>query len=115
MKTYCLLALAVAVSACQQQPCGRSQQIAGRTYTTVAHGDLTLTYVELDGSTAVVFRSAGGIGDIDVKCLGCEISKISECGGAGDSDAIRACAKKKCQDAGDCPAVANSSFGILRQ
>jgi hypothetical protein len=82
----------------------------------MSHGDLTLTYVELDKSTSVVFRSVGGIGDIDVKCLGCTISKISECAGAGDSAAINACAKKKCQDARDCPADPKKfSFAIIMQ
>jgi hypothetical protein len=118
MKTCCILALALAFTllACQPQAKVQSQQIDGRTYTTMSHGDLTLTYVEVDKSTAVVFKPAGGLGDIDTGCLTCTISKISECGSAGDSAAINACAKKKCQDAGSCSAsaVARLSFGIIR-
>jgi hypothetical protein len=116
MKACCVLALVLAFTllACQSQAKVQTQQIDGRTFTTMSNGDLTLTYVELDKSTAVVFRSIGGVGDIDVKCVSCTVSKISECAGAGDSAAINACAKKKCQDSGDCPAVAKFSFGVIR-
>jgi hypothetical protein len=115
MRAYCMMALAFALSACQPRSDGQVQQIDGRTHTTFTHGDLTLIHVELDSSTAVVFRSVGGIADIDTKCLSCEISEISACGSAGNSDAIRACAKKKCQDAGQCPVVTKFYFGLLRQ
>ena len=116
MKTYHILiiVLALLVAGCQSQAKVQTQQVDGRTYTTMSKGDLTLTYVELDSSTAVVFRSAGGIGDIDTKCFTCTISKISECGSAGTPAEINACAKKKCQDAGQCPAVASFSFGLMR-
>ena len=116
MKAYCILALAFTLSACQPQAKVQTQQVEGRTYTTMSHGDLTLTHVELDASTAVVFKSVGGGGlDIDTACFGCTISKISECAGPGkDSAAINACAKKKCQDEGKCKAGANFSLGTIR-
>jgi hypothetical protein len=119
MKARYILVLASTLTllACQQQAKVQSRQIDGRSYTTMSHGDLTLTYVELDKSTAVVFRSVaggGGLDDLNPKCISCTVSKISECAGAGDSAAINACAKKKCQDAGSCPAAGNFSFGVIR-
>ncbi|HEV7682862.1 MAG TPA: hypothetical protein VGO68_12110 [Pyrinomonadaceae bacterium] len=115
MKTFCILALALTLSSCQQQPKVQTQQIEGRTYTTMSHGDLTLTYVELDKSTAVVFKSVGGFDGIDGTCVSCQISKISECAGPGkDSTAINACAKKKCEDEGKCKTDTKFSFGTIR-
>jgi len=119
MKVFCILALLMGLvfspSACPQKAKVYVQQFDGHTFTTVTHGDLTLTYVELDKSTSVVFKpvGGGGLNDIDVGCLSCEISKISECGGEPD---INACAKKKCQDAGKCKTSVRGSFsfGVIR-
>jgi hypothetical protein len=123
MKAYCILALLMGLvfipSACPQKAKIYVQQLDGHTFTTVSHGDLTLTYVELDKSTAVVFKPVGGGGfdSIDLDCWTCTISKISECSGPGkDSAAINACAKEKCQAEGRCKTApkSNFSFGIIR-
>ena len=119
MKAYCILAFLMAfaftLSSCQPQAKVQTQQLDGRTFTTMSHGDLTLTHVELDKSTAVVFRAVagGGLDTIDPKCLTCTISKISECAGP-DPAASRACVKKKCEEEGSCKANLNFSFGIIR-
>lgn len=123
MKVYFVLALLMGLvltpSACPQKAKVYVQQVNGHTFSTVSHGDLTLTYVELDKSTSVVFRPAGGGGfdSIDLDCFSCTISKISECSGPGkDSEAINACAKEKCQAEGRCKTSpkSNFSFGIIR-
>ncbi len=123
MKVFCILALLMGLvfspSACPQKAKVYVQQFDGHTFTTVTHGDLTLTYVELDKSTSVVFKpvGGGGLNDIDVGCLSCEISKISECAGPGKtSDEINACAKQKCKDSGECKTSVRGSFsfGVIR-
>jgi hypothetical protein len=89
-------------------------------------GDLALTYVELDNSTAVVFRTppggGGGGSGIDIRCLTCRISKISECkdevcplpSGGCDSDVILKCAREKCQSTGECQTSVGVISGILK-
>ena len=126
MRALCVVVLAVALAACDNsRPEVETQQEGAYTFITFNHGDVSLTYVELDPSTTVVFKApsrGGGGGGIDTKCLSCRISNISVCtnevcplpGGGCDSDAISKCAREKCETSGECKASLSALMGILR-
>jgi hypothetical protein len=125
MKRYFLIALAFALTAFPTQPSAQqtakptveTRQAQGYTFTTFTYGDLVLTYVELDKSTAVVFKPKPPTGP-DFNCLVCTVSKIEICREElcgndprnpttpnCNSDGINECCREKCVATGECKPV----------
>jgi hypothetical protein len=94
---------------------GKSQRpvkVAGYPVERATVGPHTLGVISIDDNVTVMFRLGGsGSGGGDTSdCLACKISKISECANevcpdikannpdASCSDAIQACAARKCSD-----------------
>lgn len=108
--------LGLLVLACQpsaEGPTIETETSGGYTFTTLSSDSLSMTHVEVNDSTAAVFlrkpQAGGGFPGINTGCLTCRISNISECGeeecadGQCTSDEIQACARRKCEDSGQCP------------
>ncbi len=95
-------------------PGTRQETIAGYRVMTFAGDHFTLTHVDLGESAWAVFKGPKDPGGDTTKCLGCKISKISECANEvcppikkidperSCSDEIRRCTERKCKDSGDC-------------
>lgn len=125
MKAFSLLAIVILLSACGLTKV-TTQHSNGYTFKTFKDTDNSLvTYVKVNDSIAVAFRSQSPPGspgdDIDINCLLCVIQNINSCakevcpGNEGHcSDQIRECANAKCQASGECKITAPKNWGIIR-